>query len=34
VSWKGKSDLGSLRGRAIRLRVVMRAGKLFAFQFP
>jgi hypothetical protein len=34
VSWKGKSDLGSLRGRAIRLRVVLRAGKLFAFQFP
>jgi len=34
VSWKGQSDLASLRGRAVRLRVVMRACKLFAFQFP
>jgi hypothetical protein len=34
VSWKGKTDLASLRGRAIRLRVMMRACKLFAFQFP
>jgi hypothetical protein len=34
VSWKGKSDLGALRGRAIRLRIVLRAGKLFAVQFP
>jgi hypothetical protein len=33
VSWKGKTDLASLRGRAIRLRVVMRACKLFAFRF-
>ena len=33
VSWKGKSDLRALRGQTIRLRVLMRAGKLFAFQF-
>jgi hypothetical protein len=31
---QGQSDLASLRGRAVRLRVVMRACKLFAFQFP
>jgi hypothetical protein len=34
VTWKGKSDLSSLVGRAVRLRFVMRSCKLFAFQFP
>ena len=34
VSWSGKSDLGSLCGQTVRLRFVMRACKLFAFQFP
>jgi hypothetical protein len=33
VSWKGRTDLSSLHGRAVRLRFVMRACKLFAFQF-
>jgi hypothetical protein len=33
VSWKGKSGLPPLAGRAVRLRFVMRACKLFAFQF-
>jgi hypothetical protein len=34
VSWKGKTGLSSLRGRSVRLRVVARACKIFAFQFP
>jgi len=34
VSWKGKTDLSSLCGKALRLRFVMRSCKLFAFQFP
>ena len=34
IRWKGKSDLSSLRGRVIGLRVVLRACKLFAFQLP
>jgi hypothetical protein len=33
VGWNGKSDLSSLVGQPIRLRFVMRACKLFAFQF-
>jgi hypothetical protein len=33
VSWKGQSHLSSLRGQVVRLRVVMRACKLFAFEF-
>lgn len=33
VSWVGQTDLSSLHGRAVRLRFVMRACKLFAFQF-
>jgi hypothetical protein len=34
ASWNGNSDLSSLRGQTVRLRFVMRACKLFAFQFP
>jgi len=34
VTWKSKDDLGSLRGRPVRLRFAMRAAKLFALQFP
>lgn len=34
VTWKGKSDLSSLKDRPIRLRIVMRDSKLYAFQFP
>jgi hypothetical protein len=33
VAWNGKNDLSSLRGRTVRLRFVMQACKLFAFQF-
>ena len=33
VSWKGGSDVGSLSGKAVRLRFVMRDTKLYAFQF-
>ncbi|MEO7649210.1 MAG: hypothetical protein ABIZ80_01990 [Bryobacteraceae bacterium] len=33
VSWKGKSDLSALAGQEIRLRLKMRAAKLYAFQF-
>ena len=33
VTWKGNSDLASLSGQPVRLRFVMRATKLFAFQF-
>lgn len=33
VSWKGKSDLGQLAGKAVKLRFVMRSTKLYAFQF-
>lgn len=33
ATWNGKDDLSSLRGRVVRLRFVMRACKLYAFQF-
>ncbi|MFQ6097224.1 MAG: hypothetical protein ACE5O2_05800, partial [Armatimonadota bacterium] len=33
VTWRGESDLSSLAGRAVRLRFVLRACKLYAFQF-
>ena len=34
VTWKGQDDLGELVGRTVKLRVVMRDMKLYAFQFP
>lgn len=33
VSWKGKSDLGSLTGKPIQLRFTARNAKLNSFQF-
>jgi len=33
VTWKGNSDLAALSGQPVCLRFVMRATKLFAFQF-
>ena len=33
VTWKGSSDVSALAGKPVRLRFVMRATKLFAFQF-
>ena len=33
VSWNGSSDVSSLRGRPVRLRVRMRDADLFAFRF-
>jgi hypothetical protein len=33
VTWKGSSDLAALSGQPVRLKFVMRAAKLFAFQF-
>jgi hypothetical protein len=33
VTWKGRADVGSLAGRAVRLRFVMRDTDLYAFQF-
>lgn len=33
VSWEGKSDVSALAGRDIRLHFIMRAAKLYAFQF-
>ena len=33
VTWNGSSDLATLSGQPVRLRFVMRATKLFAFQF-
>jgi len=33
VKWQGKSDVSSLAGQPIRLRIAMRAAKLYAFQF-
>ncbi len=33
VKWRGKGDVSSLAGRPVRLRVVMRSAKLYAFQF-
>ncbi len=33
VSWRGRSDLGALAGRAVRLRVMLRDADLYAFEF-
>lgn len=33
VTWKGSDDLGKLAGQTVRLRIVMRDMKLYAFQF-
>jgi hypothetical protein len=33
VTWAGKSDLRPLAGQTIRLRLNLRRGKLYAFQF-
>ncbi len=33
VTWNGKCDVAALQNRPIRLRFVMRAAKLYAFQF-
>ncbi|MCX6623119.1 MAG: hypothetical protein NTY38_19040 [Acidobacteria bacterium] len=33
VSWRGRTDVSSLAGKAIRLHFKMRATKLYAFQF-
>lgn len=34
VTWRGRSEVGSLRGRPHRLRLVMRDVRLYAFEFP
>ena len=33
VSWKGKSDVGTLRGRPIRMRLVMRECDVYSWKF-
>ena len=33
VYWKGKSDVSSLAGKPMRLRINLKRGKLYAFQF-
>ena len=33
VKWRGKSDVSSLAGQPVRIRIVMRAARLYAFQF-
>jgi hypothetical protein len=33
VSWRGKTDLGAMSGKAVRLRFVMNDAKLYAFKF-
>lgn len=33
VLWRGKSDVSSLAGKPVRIKMVMRAAKLFAFKF-
>ena len=33
ATWRGSSDVSCLAGKAVRLRFVMRAAKLYAFQF-
>ncbi|MBM3785658.1 MAG: hypothetical protein FJW30_14935 [Acidobacteria bacterium] len=33
VTWRGKSDVSALAGKAVRLRIRMRSAKLYAFQF-
>jgi hypothetical protein len=34
VTWQGKSDVSALAGQPVRLRLVMRNCKLYAFHFP
>ena len=34
ITWKGRTGVGGLAGRPVRLRFVMRDAKLYAFQFP
>ena len=33
VSWRGKTDLSAMAGKAVRLRFVMNDTKLYAFKF-
>ena len=33
VRWRRKSDVSSLAGRSVRLKIEMRSAKLYAFQF-
>ncbi len=33
VTWKGKSDLSELSGKPVRLRILLRRAKLYAFEF-
>ena len=33
VSWNGRSDVSSLKDKAVKLRFIMRDAKLYAFQF-
>ncbi len=33
ISWKGRKDVASLAGKAVRLHIKMRGTKLYAFQF-
>jgi len=33
VTWQGSDDISALKGQAVRLRFVMRAAKLYAFEF-
>lgn len=33
VTWRGRSDVSGLAGQPVQLRLVMRAAKLYAFQF-
>lgn len=33
VSWNGKSDVGSLAGRTVKLRIHLRQAKLYSFRF-
>ncbi len=33
VTWDGKSDVSRAAGQPVQLRFVMRAAKLYAFQF-
>jgi hypothetical protein len=32
VTWQGRRDLDALRGRPVRLKFVLRAARLYAFQ--
>ena len=33
VSWRGKTNVGSLAGKSVRLRLVMNDAKLYSFKF-